>query len=57
MPLKNAIKKFGGQFADKEPLVDLHHVVKTYESRPDPSLHYKNLQSGGLEMIQRHIGG
>jgi len=36
MPLKNAIKKFGGQFADKEPLVDLHHVVKTYESPSGP---------------------
>jgi len=33
---KNLIKKFGGQSAYEGPLVDLHQVVKTYESPSGP---------------------
>jgi putative ABC transport system ATP-binding protein len=33
---KNVVKKFGGQSAYEGPLVDLHQVVKTYESPSGP---------------------
>jgi len=51
--VKNAIKKFGGQFADKEPLIDLRQVVKTYESPSGPftALHDINLRVQAGEFV------
>ena len=40
---KNAIKKSGGQSADKEPLVNLLQVVKTYDSPSGPFTALQNI--------------